>query len=281
MAQDWKGRAYNQVPHSKNEIHGDKVAKDFGFKGGLVPGVTVSAYLLHPAAVSYGMGFLERGFAHVRVNSPLYDEQTFEIHIENQIGGQTQTQPQYLAQGDQGYSAVLVPDGEAPCATAEIHVVGTKNDPPVRRGDEIGDLNAASVLATLENMEVLRESGCKAFTYRWNADHEMSTYLRERSGMAEPYSRDEYANPSFVLGISNWVLAANAYMNPWVHMETKSQNYAPIPLGTKVVGEMEVKDLFDKKGHEFVDVLVNIFDFESSRCYSSIELRAIYKLRGL
>ena len=279
MAQDWKSRAYNQVPHSKNEIHGDKVAKDFGFKGGLVPGVTVSAYLLHPAAVSYGMSFLERGFAHVRVNSPLYDEQTFEIHIENQIGGQTQTQ--YLAQGEQGYSAVLVPDGEAPCATAEIHVVGTKNDPPVRRGDEIGDLNAEMVPATLENMEALRKSGCKAFTYRWNADHEMSTYLRERSGMAESYSRDEYANPSFVLGISNWVLAANAYMNPWVHMETKSQNYAPIPLGAKVVGEMEVKDLFDKKGHEFVDVVVNIFDFESSRCYSSIELRAIYKLRGL
>jgi hypothetical protein len=130
-------------------------------------------------------------------------------------------------------------------------------------------------------MEALRESGCKAFTYRWNADHEMSTYLRERSGMAAPYSMEEYANPSFVLGISNWVLAANAYMNPCVHMETKSQNYAPIPQGTKVVGEMEIKDLFDKKGHEFVDVLVNIFDVESSRCYSSIELRAIYKLRGL
>ncbi|MFP6792027.1 MAG: hypothetical protein VB996_02030 [Pseudomonadales bacterium] len=279
MAQDWKGTAYNQVPHSRNEIHGDKVAKHFGFKGGLVPGVTVSAYLLHPAAVSYGMDFLERGFAHVRVNSPLYDEQAFEIHIENQIGRQTRTRHQ--EQGDQGYSAVLVPNGEAPCATAEIHLAGTKTDPPVWREDELGDQNAASVPATRENMEALRESGCKAFTYRWNADHEMSTYLRERSGMATPYSMDEYANPSFVLGISNWVLAANAYMNPWVHMETKSQNYAPIPQGTKVVGEMEIKDLFDKKGHEFVDVLVNIFDVESNSCFSSIELRAIYKLRGL
>ena len=232
MAQDWKGTAFNQVPHSKNEIHGDKVAKHFGFKGGLVPGVTVSAYLLHPAAVSYGMDFLERGFAHVRVNSPLYDEQAFEIHIENQIGHQTRTQEQ--EQGDRGYSAVLVPNGEAPCATAETHVAGTKAAPPVRREDEFGDQNAASVPATRENMEALRESGCKAFTYRWNADHEMSTYLRERSEMAAPYSMEEYANPSFVLGISNWVLAANAYMNPWVHMETKSQNYAPIPQGTKV-----------------------------------------------
>ena len=279
MAQDWKGTAYNQVPHSRNEIHGDKIAKLFGFKGGLVPGVTVSAYLLHPAAVSYGMDFLERGFAHVRVSSPLYDEQAFEVHIENQSGDLDRCQ--HEQQGDQGYSAVLVPNGEAPCATAEIHIAGSKTNPPVRREDELGDPNAASVQATRENMEALRASGCKAFAYRWNPDHEMSTYLREKSGMAELYSMDEYANPSFVLGISNWVLAANAYMNPWVHMETKSQNYAPIPQGTKVVGEMEIKDLFDKKGHEFVDAQVNIFDVESNRCYASIELRAIYKLRGL
>jgi hypothetical protein len=279
MAQDWKGTAYNQVPHSRNEIHGDKVAKDFGFKGGLVPGVTVSAYLMHPAAVSYGMDFLERGFAHVRVNSPLYDEQAFEIHIEDQIEPQIQIRNQ--EQGGQGYSAVLVPNGEAPCATAEVHIKGTRTDPSVRREDELGDLNAALAPATRENMEALRKSGCKAFTYCWNADHEMSTYLRERSAMAEPYSMDDYANPSFVLGISNWVLASNAHMNPWVHMETKSQNYAPIPQGTKLVGEMEIKDLFDKKGHEFVDALVNIFDAESNRCFASIELRAIYKLRGM
>ena len=77
MVANWLGTAYNQVPNSKNEIHGDMVARYFGFKGGLVPGVTVSAYLMHPAVVSYGMDFLERGFAHVRVRSPLYDEQDF------------------------------------------------------------------------------------------------------------------------------------------------------------------------------------------------------------
>jgi hypothetical protein len=275
MVQDWKGTAYNQVPHSKNEIHGDKVAKDFGFKGGLVPGVTVSAYLMHPAAVSYGMDFLERGFAHVRVNSPLYDEQLFDVRIENLI------EDKHQEQGRQGYSAVLVPNGAAPCATAEVRLAGTKADPPTRRGDELGDKSAPLVSATRENMEALRKTGCKAFTYRWNADHEMSTYLRERSLMAETYSRGEYANPSFVLGISNWVLASNAAMNPWVHMETTSRNFAPIPQGTTLVGEMEVKDLFDKKGHEFVDALINIFDVESSQCFASIELRAIYKLRGL
>ena len=84
MLQNWQGEAFNQVPHSQNEIHGDKVAKDYGFKGGLVPEVTVSAYLLHPAAETFGMAFLERGHAHVKVSSPLYDGEQFDVQITDQ-----------------------------------------------------------------------------------------------------------------------------------------------------------------------------------------------------
>ena len=45
----WSAIAFNTAPDSQNEIHSDKVARQYGFKGGLVPGVTVSAYLMHPA----------------------------------------------------------------------------------------------------------------------------------------------------------------------------------------------------------------------------------------
>ncbi len=44
----WSARALNTAPDSENQIHGDDMAREFGFRGGLVPGVTVSAYLLHP-----------------------------------------------------------------------------------------------------------------------------------------------------------------------------------------------------------------------------------------
>ncbi len=32
---------------------------------------------------------------------------------------------------------------------------------------------------------------------------------------------------------------------------------------------MEINNLFNKQGHEFVDALINIFDVESSQCFSS------------
>ena len=44
----WSATALNTAPDSENRIHGDELAKEYGFQGGLVPGVTISAYLVHP-----------------------------------------------------------------------------------------------------------------------------------------------------------------------------------------------------------------------------------------
>ncbi|MFT7219126.1 MAG: hypothetical protein ACI8Z1_000740 [Candidatus Azotimanducaceae bacterium] len=263
---DWGAIAFNQVPDSKNEIHGDRVAKAFGFKGGLVPGVTVSAYLMHPAAVQFGRRFAEMGFAHCRVSAPLYDEENFTVRVS--------------AQAAASHAVTLFNAEHAPRATAEVRLPEHLSQAPSRRGDPIAEAGDEAIRATPDNMRQLQETGCRAFRHRWHQSHQMATYLRDPAGMATCYADERLANPSFILGVSNWVLASNAAMNPWVHMETKSQNFAVIPDGVTVVSEMTVDDLFNRKGHEFVDVTVNVFDVHSSQCYASVELRAIYQLRG-
>ena len=42
----WSATALNTAPDSENRIHSDELAKEYGFEGGLVPGVTISAYLV-------------------------------------------------------------------------------------------------------------------------------------------------------------------------------------------------------------------------------------------
>ena len=39
--------AFNTAKVSENKIHDDEVARKFGFRGGLVPGVDVYAYMTH------------------------------------------------------------------------------------------------------------------------------------------------------------------------------------------------------------------------------------------
>ena len=45
---NWSAIAFNTAPDSENKIHGDELAKEYGFEGGLVPGVTISSYLINP-----------------------------------------------------------------------------------------------------------------------------------------------------------------------------------------------------------------------------------------
>ncbi|HKA92367.1 MAG TPA: hypothetical protein VKE97_01090, partial [Acidimicrobiia bacterium] len=54
-------RAYNAATASENKIHDDVVARTYGFEGGLVPGVTVYAYLTHPVVAAFGRPWLEHG----------------------------------------------------------------------------------------------------------------------------------------------------------------------------------------------------------------------------
>ena len=65
--------AVNTAKESENKIHDDQVARRFGFKGGLVPGVEVYAYMTHLPVARWGREWLEGGTAECRLLKPVYD----------------------------------------------------------------------------------------------------------------------------------------------------------------------------------------------------------------
>ena len=88
-----------------------------------------------------------------------------------------------------------------------------------------------------------------------------------------------YAHGGFLLGITNWVLMGNVYMNPWVHLQTTSQYFKPVSYGTELVAECNIVNLFDKKGHDFFDLTVNLLEGDTKQPVMSAQLRAIYRMR--
>jgi hypothetical protein len=115
---------------------------------------------------------------------------------------------------------------------------------------------------------------------RWNADGEMartSRDLEDVPGLVRP-DRAAFANPAFVLGLANWVLARNVKLDAWIHAQSEAQLYAPVPLGTEITVEARVAELFEKGGHEFVDL--EVAAFSDARALLSAKHRAIYRLRG-
>ena len=270
IPQPWQGEAFNQVPESENRIHSDEVARRFGFQGGLVPGVTVSAYLCHPAIDAWGLDWLERGRARAVVSTPLYDRKRFRVELRNATAS--------------AYDAELIDEGGTCCASGSVELPETLPTPPSMRGDPRAGEGFKRPRASREVMEELRERGMHAIRARWGMDTsaEITRYLRNASEMPKllQSEADGYANPAFVLGLTNWALGANVIMEAWLHLQTESQHYRPIPRSSELVIESAIADLFEKKGHEFIDLDVAAYLLDTEEPVLSARLRAIYQLRG-
>jgi hypothetical protein len=276
----WLGQAFNQVPDSDNRIHSDELAREYGFTGALVPGVTISCYLVQPAVQAWGLHWLERGAVHATIKAPVYDQHDFRVDVEPQ------------ASADR-YQAQLFSDDRL-CAIAQVWLPeALEVEPEYQRHTLMADDHAAPV-ASREVMEDLRRQGCLAMAFYWSADHEMASYLRNQLDVPEllripttaqstesVVSDSGFANMSFLLGCANRHFAAVARMSPWIHLEIRAQNFQAVPLNTALVSEMTITDLFNKKGHEFADCVFNLYMADSGRCVCSIQQRAIYKMRSV
>tara|TARA_B100001029_G_scaffold40732_1_gene31690 strand:- start:4222 stop:5025 length:804 start_codon:yes stop_codon:yes gene_type:complete len=263
----WTATAFNTAPDSENQIHGDELAKKYGFEGGLVPGTTISAYLAHPIIEFWGKDWLDRGYANFYITSPLYDNEKFKVVTKQQR--------------ENHFNTNLIRENGVCSANAEMSLPKVIPEPPILRKDDFAKSDFLAPIATKEVWENLKDNGCRAFKYNWEINNPL-IYLKDPNLMPEILQPNKggYSNLCFLLGCSNWVLAGNGYMNPWVHLSTSSQNYKAVPMGTNLITEMEINRVFEKKGHEFIDVNVNLFDENDASCVMSINLVAIYKLRG-
>ena len=166
-------------------------------------------------------------------------------------------------------------------ANAESRLSENLPKAPDYRGDALVHENFQAPHASMAVWEKLKKDGCNAFKVHWNEENPL-LYLSEEELLPEILQPNKggKANLCFLLGCSNWILAGNSYMNPWVHLQTKSQNFGSVSMNTTLIAEMSVEDFYEKKGHEFIDVKVNLFEDHSKLCVMSINLLAIFKLRG-
>jgi acyl dehydratase len=261
----WEGVAFNQASASENRIHADDVARQYGFRGGLVPGVTVYAYLVHPAVVAWGEDWLARGRAHLELKKPLYDGSAFRVEVHDA----TTTQ----------YAATLLDADGTPCAVVNVELPPVSpSTTPTLRGDRPVPPPDARPPGTLVTMERLQREGMGALRVQWNGDGELDRYTRELSGMPHLVRPDGAgrANPAFLLGLANSVLARNVELSPWIHTDSDVQHRAPVALGDWLVVEAAVTKLFERRGNRFVDLAICVHGGRGPVLLA--QHRAIYEL---
>ena len=221
--------AVNTAAESENKIHDDQVAAQFGFRGGLVPGVTVHGYLAAAVVDHFGEAWLERGAMDVRFSSPVYEGEevrvTIGVHDERatvEIAGRATS------------SAWLHNDPAPDPATFAERALPDRRPPAAHEVFEPG-----TVLGTLASRLDLTQS-------------RMSAPLDPAIGARR------CAHPAVVLALANEILVRNVALGPWIHAASEVRNFRALCDGDEIRVRARVAERYERKGHEFVVLEVGI-----------------------
>jgi acyl dehydratase len=253
-------QAFNTATASTNRIHDDEVARELGFRGGLVPGVDVYAYLCHLPAERWGRAWLERGTISARFASPVYDGD--EVRVTG------------TADGDDALDLLLVDPAGERCAEGRATLPDDPAAPPSMESWPAGDPPEHPPAVTADLL-TSRPLGSVGATFHADRGHEYLDEVREHL----PLFREEHlAHPGWLLRFANRVLTANVRLGPWIHVESSVQLLGVVVDGDVVETRAVVTDERERKGHRFValDVLQVVRDRPVARTTHT----AIYQPRG-
>ncbi|HKB24287.1 MAG TPA: MaoC family dehydratase [Methylomirabilota bacterium] len=263
---EYRVKARNTATSSENKIHDDAVARRYGFRGGLVPGVTVYAYMTHPLAEAFGTGWLERGTASVRFVKPVLDGE--ELTVSGTV----------TARDERGVTASLTAStasaGECAAMTATIPA-GTPTQVNVARYPR-APLPAERPAATRAHLDALATLGTPVNAY----DAARAGEYLEKVGDALDLYRgaDGFVHPGFFLDQANRALDRNVRMDPWLHVGSVVRHLGGARVGATLETRGRVRSLFEKKGREFVEADLLIVAGDRPRPVAHILHTAIYKL---
>ncbi len=231
--------AYNTSKQSENKIHDDAVAKRFGFRGGLVPGVDVMAYMMHLPVSKWGRAFLERGLIEARFVKPVYDGETADVTGEESDGGlaiRVESRGQLCATG----SASLPASAPAVSMSDFSETAAVTERKPV---------NATSY-------ELDKWLGTIPRAWAGDAAKEYLTDVRETDAIyaGEALGHQGLGHPGLLQRVMNKVLVDNAILGPWIHVGSRMQLLNAFSSCDELTARAKVTGNYEKKGHRFVEL---------------------------
>ena len=229
----YRVEAYNSAKLSENRIHDDKVAREYGFEGGLVPGVDVLAYMIHVPVAEWGLAFLERGLIEVRFIKPVYDGDLLQIYSTKAVKGLNLTVESNGLKAS-GYTAL---------ATA----------PPVFSFDDFPDIPPIQTRTPIDltSHAIGKRLGTTPCSWAGNAGVKYRADIRE---LDQIYAREGLVHPGVLQRLMNRVLMENAILGPWIHVASRMQLLSAIADRHELTMRAVVTNNYEKNGHWFIEI---------------------------
>lgn len=255
--------AFNTAQESENKIHDDAVARRFGFKGGLVPGVEVYAYMTHLPVRRWGRAWLEHGTAECRLAKPVYDGDLVSVtaaEAGDTLELRVESRGELCATGRAALPASPQP---APAAFAEAPI---PPEPPAERPPADEASLAVGRWFAIHPFRLSPEDG--------------RNYLRDIRESLPIYAEAGIVHPGTILHIGNWALRHNVVLGPWMHVGSRIEHFAAARIGDELSARALVTDNYEHKGHRFVALDVLVYAHRTTPL-ARIAHTAIYRPRQL
>jgi len=254
----YRVRAKNTAPDSENKIHDDRVAAEHGFRGGLVPGVTVYGYMTVPI-VDSEPAWLERGSMQVKFLEPVYDGEDIVVHAEVNEDESIEV----TAERDDG---TVCAQGHASTETGSARVSGWYPEHPLADQRPIpspDNLIVQSPLGTVvEKLDLFERA-----------------FLDLRSERLPIYrASNPPAHPAKLLQFSNEMLVRNFRLGPWIHVASEINNWSVAWHDDVISARGLIHDRFERKGHKFVVADIMLIA-NAERLVQTVRHTAIYQPR--
>ncbi len=220
----------------ENRIHSDDVARKYGFRGALVPGVAVWGHLTHPLVARFGEDWLRRSVNETRFFKPAYHGDRLVIRLEG---------------------------------SAESYVVQAHNDEGTLLADIRGSL--PEVLPPPEDDTLLAAPARQAprVEMTWDAITEGEPFpvwhfqvvADENENYAGQISDDLplyrfVAHPHWLLSVANQCLTREYVMPAWIHVGSEVRFRELVRVGDTLAVKAVPLEKWEKKGHQFIRLYV-------------------------
>jgi acyl dehydratase len=253
--------AFNAAKSSENKIHDDATARRFGFKGGLVGGVLVYAYMSHTPVERWGLAWLERGTGEARFGKPVYEGDIAEISALEDAQGM----------------ALQVDSGGVLCATGRAGLPAIAPAEPNLANFKAVAARTHREAADEESLKVGDWLGINPLTITPEYQAQDIAETRETIPL---YLADDIVHPGTVLRCCNWALSHNVILPAWMHMGSTVQNHGVARVGDTLNVRARVTKNYEHKGHKWVEIDALVIANEA-RPIARVTHIAIYRPRQL
>jgi acyl dehydratase len=263
-------RARNLFRDAANRIHDDAVARQHGYAGALVAGVTIYGYLARLVVEAWGVEWLRRGTATVRFTRPVYDGDALALSGRIVARSGRPDAGEVLAEID-----ARGPGGEVAASVAAGLAWGGPVMAPDLRGYPGLDLPGSPPPATAETLAPLRPLGAPALFL------DAAVLARAAEDLEDPSphyrGRDAVAHPGLLLRQANRALSENVALGPWVHVASDVAHCDLARVGERLETRGRVARVYERKGRGWVDLDLLIVA-DGARPIARVRHTAIYRM---